>query len=165
MKRVVVLLAFMMIIPATMFAQLSVGPAVFLKSPVLLGQEVDIDKDNVNQFSFGGDVRYRIGWFQVEGLMLYSAGDVDSLDIFLDAGVALDVSIVTLSLGAGPNFTNNFGDSHATQAGLNAKVGADLRLGTIMIGASYIMALDIADYNFSVESSSGLLGAHVLFQM
>jgi hypothetical protein len=165
MKRVFVLIAFMAILPAMVFAQLSVGPAVYLKSPVLLGQEIDIDEVNVNQFSFGGDVRYRIGWFQAEGLLLYSTGDVDSLDLYLDAGVALDVAIVTLSIGAGPNFTNNFGESHASQAGLNARVGADIQLGAISVGASYIMALNITDYRFSVQKSSGLLGAHVLFQM
>lgn len=165
MKRVIVVLALMMILPAMAFAQLSAGPAMFLKSPVLIGQDIDIDEVNVNQFSFGGDLRYRIGWFQAEGLALYSTGDVDSLDLFLDAGVALDISILTLSIGAGPNFTNNFGESPATQAGLNTKAGVDLRLGKFTVGAAYIMALDINDSGFSVESSSGLLGIHALFQL
>ncbi len=165
MKRAFVLIALMAILPVMAFAQLSVGPAMFLKSPVLVGQDIDMDEVNVNQFSFGGNVRYRLGWFQAESLLLYSAGDVDSLDLFLDAGVALDVGIITLLIGAGPNFTNNFNESPADQAGLNTKVGAELRIGAITVGASYIMALDITDNSFSVEKSSGLLGAHVLFQL
>jgi hypothetical protein len=72
MKRFFVLMALSLILPAMAFAQLSVGPAAFLKSPVLLGQAIDVDEVNVNQFSFGGDVRYRLGWFQAEGLLLYS---------------------------------------------------------------------------------------------
>ena len=43
----------MAILPAMVFAQLSLGPAVYLKSPVLLGQDNDIDEVNVDQLSFG----------------------------------------------------------------------------------------------------------------
>ena len=163
MRRVCVILAVMMILPTFAFAQLALGPAAFLKSPVLLGQAVDVSELNVNQFSFGGDVRYRVGWFQAEGLLLYSLGEVNSLDIFLDAGVALDISIVSLSIGAGPNFTNNLGQSPPVQAGLNAKAGADLRLGPVSVGVSYIMAMTIDDFTVNVKASSGLLGVQVLF--
>jgi len=163
-KKVFLILSVLLILPAMAFAQLSVGAAAFLKSPVLLGQSINIDKVNVNQFSFGGDVRYRIGWFQAEGLLLYSAGDINSLDLFLDAGVALDISIVTLSIGAGANFTNNLQGLPIQQAGLNSKIGADVRLGPVSVGASYIMALDITSNGFSIETSSGLLGVHVLFR-
>ena len=163
MKKVLVILAVMMILPAIAFAQFAIGPAAYFSSPVLLGQSIDIDEVNVNQFSFGVDTRYRVGWFQAQGLMLYSMGDINSLDIFLDAGVALDVAILTLSLGAGPNFTNNFDASPAQQAGLNSRLGADVLLGPVSVGASYIMALDITDSGFSVKTSKGLLGAQVLF--
>lgn len=164
MKKVLVILIFLMVLPVMAFAQLGFGPAAFFKSPVLLGQSVDSDEVNVNQFSFGGDVRYRLGWFQAEGLMLYSAGDINSLDVFLDAGVALDVAILTLSAGAGPNFTKNFDGSPAQQAGLNSKVGADVRLGPISVGMSYIMSLNIDD-GIDINTSSGLLGAQVLYWM
>lgn len=155
----------LMILPAMVFAQLSVGPAIYFKSPILIGQEVNSNELNVTQFSFGGDARYRIGWFQAEGLLLYSTGAVNSLDLFLDAGVALDVGPFILSLGAGPNFTNNFGKGRAMQAGLNTKTGVGLQLGEIIVGASYITALNISDRSFQVNRSSGLLGAHVLFQL
>ena len=145
MKRILVIMAVLMITPTIAFAQLGFGPAAFFKSPVLLGQSIDTDEANVNQFRFGADVRYRMGWFQAQGLGLYSMGDVNSLDLFLDAGVALDVAIVTLSAGAGPNFTNNFDSSPARQAGLNSRVGADVLLGPVSVGASHIMALNISE--------------------
>ncbi len=151
-----------MIVPTFAFAQFAVGPAAFFKSPGLLGQSIDEDEANVNQFSFGGDARYRIGWFQAQALGLYSAGDINSLDLFLDAGVALDVAILTLSAGAGPNFTKNFDGSPATQAGLNARTGADVRLGPVSVGMSYIMSLNL-DHGIDIKTSSGLLGAQVLF--
>lgn len=162
MKRVLLILAVAMILPAVAFAQLGVGPAAFFKSPVLLGQSIDVDEVNVNQFSFGGDLRYRLGWFQAQALGLYSAGEINSLDLYLDAGVALDVAIVTLSFGAGPNFTNNFNTSPATQAGLNARTGADVHLGPVSVGVSYIMSLNL-DHGIDIRTSKGLLGAQVLF--
>jgi hypothetical protein len=84
--------------------------------------------------------------------------------MYLDAGVALDVAILRLSLGAGPNFTTNFGQAAPIQAGLNAKIGADVKLGPISVGASYIMVLNLAN-GVNVQTSSGLLGIQVLFWM
>jgi hypothetical protein len=115
-------------VPIAVFADWGIGGAVFYKSPVLLGQSIDTTSVNVNQFSFGGDPRFKLGWFQAEGLLLYSAGSVSSLNLYLDGGVALDLTILRLSIGAGPNFINNFSNSPPTQAGLNFKAGADVVL-------------------------------------
>lgn len=162
MRKLVLILAVLAFVPLAAFADWGVGGAAFLKSPVLLGQPVDTDNVNVNQFSFGGDLRFKLGWFQAEGLLLYSAGDIQSLNMYLDAGVALDVAILRLSLGVGPNFNTNFGQSTPVQAGLNAKIGADIKLGSISFGASYIMALNL-DNGVNVQTSTGLLGVQVLF--
>ncbi|MCX7030215.1 MAG: hypothetical protein NTU62_08855 [Spirochaetes bacterium] len=164
MRKLVLILAVLAIVPVAVFADLGVGAAAFYKSPVLLGQPIDLGSLNVDQFSFGGDVRFKLGWFQAEGLLLYSAGDVNSLNAYLDAGLALDVAILRLSLGAGPNFTYNFGESSPMQAGLNAKVGADVMLGPVSIGASYLMALNLEN-GIHIGTSSGLLGIQILFWM
>jgi len=162
MKKLVLVLAILAIVSAASFADFGIGGAAFYKSPVLLGQPVDLSNLNVNQFSFGADARFKLGWFQAEGLLLYATGDVDSLNAYLDAGVALDVAILRLSLGAGPNFTYNFGEPAAVQVGFNAKVGADLMLGPISIGASYIMAMNLQN-GIHIGTSSGLLGIQILF--
>ena len=164
MRKLFLILAVLMILPVAVFADWGIGGAAFYKSPVLLGQPLDLGNLNVDQFSFGGDLRFKLGWFQAEALVLYSAGEVNSLNAYLDAGVALDVAILRLSLGAGPNLIYNFGQSSPTQAGLNAKVGADLMLGPISVGLSYIMALNL-DNGFYVRTGSGLLGVQVLFWM
>jgi hypothetical protein len=161
MRKILIVLM-VLALPVAAFAEFGAGAAAFYKSPVLLGQPVDVDNVNVDQFSFGGDVRLKLGWFQAEGLALYSAGVVDSLNIYLDAGLALDVAIVRLSLGAGPNLVYNIGGSHPVRTGLNAKIGADVMLGSISLGASYIMALNL-DSGFRVDTGSGLLGVQVLF--
>lgn len=164
MKKPVLILAVLLILPVAVFADWGIGGAAFYKSPVLLGQPIDTNNLNVNQFSFGGDLRFKLSWFQAEALLLYSAGDVNSLNAYLDAGMALDVAILRLSLGAGPNFTYNVGESSPIQAGLNAKVGADVKLGPISFGLSYIMALNI-DNGLYINTGSGLLGVQVLFWM
>jgi len=164
MKKLFLILAVLVILPVAVFAELGIGGAAFYKSPVLIGQPVDIANINVNQFSFGGDLRFKLGWFQAEALVLYAAGDVDSLNAYLDAGVALDVSILRLSLGVGPNFAYNFGEDSPLQAGLNAKVGADIKLGAISFGLSYIMVMNL-DNGLYVNTGSGMLGAQVLFWM
>ncbi|MFA6857558.1 MAG: hypothetical protein WCR31_10135 [Treponema sp.] len=73
MKKILSILAILAVLPVFMFAEktggLDIGGAMFFKSPVLLGQLVDRDSLNVNQFVFGGDVRYKLGWFQAEGLL------------------------------------------------------------------------------------------------
>jgi hypothetical protein len=161
-KKAFLILCILAIVPVAVFAELGVGGAAFYKSPVLLGQAVDASGVNVNQFAFGGDARFTLGWFQAEGLLLFSAGSVSSLNLFLDAGLALDLAMFRFSLGAGPNLTYNFTHSPATQAGLNFKAGADLKLGPISVGLSYIMALNISN-GIDVTTGSGLLGASVLF--
>jgi hypothetical protein len=162
--RKLILILVLVILPVAVFADWGIGGAAFYKSPVLLGQPIDTSNLNVDQFSFGGDLRFKLSFFQAEALLLYSAGDTNSLNAYLDAGLALDVAILRLSLGAGPNFTYNFGESSPVQAGLNAKVGADVMLGPISLGLSYIMALNLNN-GLYINTGSGLLGVQVLFWM
>ncbi len=165
MKRIIVLLTLCVLFPLAVFAQgatIGLGGAMFFKSPVLMGQSIDADNLNVDQFAFGGDIRARMNWFQVEGLVFLSTGEVNGLNLMLDAGVALDIALVTLSVGAGPNLTYNFNESKPFKTGLNAKVSADLNLEIVSFGLSYIMNLDI-DNGIQLQTSSGLLGAQILF--
>jgi hypothetical protein len=163
-RKLLLVLALLATLPIAAFAEWGVGGAAFYKSLILMGQPIDPANANVNQFSFGGDLRFKLGWFQAEGLLLYSSGDIQSLNLYLDGGVALDVAILRLSLGIGPNFATNFGQSAPVQAGLNAKASADIKLGAISFGVSYIMALNLSN-GFDVQTSTGLLGIQVLFWM
>jgi len=162
MKKLIFLVIVLTCFSFAAFAQLGVGGAALFKSPVLIAQPIDTDKLAINQFSFGGDLRLKISEFQVEALLLYSAGNYNSITAYFDAGIAIDVAMIRLSAGAGPNFTGNFGRSPATQIGLNAKIGAEIVLEQISAGLSYIMVLNIDD-GIDIATSSGLLGATVLF--
>jgi hypothetical protein len=162
--RKLLLILVLVILPVALFAEWGIGGAAFYKSPILLGQPVDTANLNVDQFSFGGDLRFKLAWFQAEALVLYATGDTNSLNAYLDAGLALDIAILRLSLGVGPNFTYNFGESSPIQAGLNAKVSTDIKLGPVSFGLSYIMVMNL-DNGLYVNTGSGLLGAQVLFWM
>lgn len=165
MRKLVLVLAALVAFGSAVSAQgvgLGIGGAAFYKSPYLLGQNPVPADLNVNQFVFGGDLRVKVSIFQAEALVLLATGTLSSFNVYLDAGLALDIAILRLSLGAGPNLTFNVGDSAPVQAGLNAKLGADIKLGPISFGLSYIMALSLAN-GVHPTTSSGLLGAQVLF--
>ncbi len=149
------------VLPAAAFAEVGIGGAAFYKSPVLVGQDPSSLDLNVNQFTLGGDLRLKLSILQGEALLLYAAGDVQSLNIYLDAGLALDVLFLRLSAGVGPNFVFVFGESNPLQNGLNAKLSADLKLGRISVGVSFIMDMSL-DGGIDVNTSSGLLGAQLL---
>jgi len=165
MRKLVLVLAVLVVFQFAVSAQgvgVGIVGAAFFKSPYLLGQPIDVSAVNVNQFVFGGDLRLKVSIFQAEALVLLAMGDLSSFNIYLDAGFALDIAILRLSIGAGPNFTFNVGDSAPLQAGLNAKLGADLKFGPISLGISYIMALSI-DNGIHPTTASGLLGAQILY--
>jgi hypothetical protein len=166
MKKIIVLTAALLLSLAVSAEEskgsLGFGGAMFLKSPVFVGQPIDADKVNVNQFDFGADARFKLDWFQAESLAMFSFGDVNGMNIFLDAGVGLDISLISFSLGVGPNFFWNFNAKPPVQTGINAKVGGDIRLDDMSVGFSYIMSL-VNDDGVSINTGSGLLGVQVLF--
>lgn len=162
MKRIILAIAVLVLIPVMSFAELAVGGAAMIKSPVFLGSSSVNEDLDINQFCFGGDIRIKQDWLQVEALVLGAASDVCGVDIYSDIGVALDVSPVRFSMGVGPNLNWNFGVTPLFQSGMNAKIGADIMLDTISVGVTYIMSMK---YNEHVEiyNKSGLFGLQVLF--
>jgi hypothetical protein len=165
MRKIVLILAILAILPAAVFADWGIGGAVFGKSPVLVGQSNDTNNLNVSQFGLGGDLRLKLSWFQAEALVLYASGNgVNSFDTYLDGGVAVDLAMIRLSLGVGPNFVFNTGNNSGGQVGLNAKAGADIMFGPVSLGLSYIMAMNVNN-GVQISTGSGLLGVSVLFWM
>jgi hypothetical protein len=163
MRKAVFLCALLLVVPLAAFAELGIGGAAFGKSPALVGQPDDTNNLNVSQFSFGGDGRLKLGWFQGEALVLYASGSgVNSLNTYLDVGWVGDLSILRLSLGAGPSLVYNAGTNSGAQVGVNAKVGADLMLGKISAGLSYIMNLNINN-GVQINTGAGLLGVNIMF--
>ena len=159
--RKMLLVLLVVLLPAAAFAELGVGGAVLYNSPLLSGGKVDAIDFNVNKFSFGPDLRFKIWILQLEALVLGSFGSSSSLDGYLDAGLAFDILFLRLSAGAGINGTYNF-DNGSFDKGFNAKANVDLKFGKFSVGLTYI--LDVAvDNGIKWNLSSGLLGAQVMY--
>jgi len=90
------------------------------------------------------------------------AGGSTALDLYTDVGLALDLLFLRLSLGAGPNFTYEFGGADPFMPGFNAKANVDIKLGKLSVGLSYIMGL-VVDNGIALDKSTGLLGVSVLY--
>jgi hypothetical protein len=84
------------------------------------------------------------------------------LDLYTDVGLGLDILFLRLSLGAGPNFTYVFGGDDPSMLGFNAKANADIKLGKLTVGVSYIMGLFV-DNGIALDKSTGMLGASILY--
>ncbi len=164
MSKRVLFVLLLCLVPLLSFAELGLGGAAFFNSPVLIGQEVTSSGLTSGGFSFGGDLRFKLSILQLEALgLLTFAGDTTALDLYTDVGLALDVLILRLSLGAGPNFTYVFGGAaDPSMFGFNIKANADVKLGKLTVGLSYITGL-VIDGGLAWDKSTGMLGASVLF--
>jgi hypothetical protein len=160
MKRILLILVLVSFLPLSLFADLGIGGVAFLNSPVLIGQPAIPDGLGLEDFTFGGNVRWKLGILQLDGLALLTMGDAIVVDIFADAEAVLDLLLFRLSAGIGPNVRYTFGTGEMN-TGFNAKVNADVKLGSISVGLSYIMALTL-DGGIALDKSKGFLGATVL---
>jgi len=163
-KRILIVLE-LCLIPLAAFADIDfgLGAAAFYNSPVLIGQDVDVSGWKTNGFTFGGHLRFKWSLLQLEALGLYTIkDDIKALDLYGDVGLALDLWILRLSLGGGPNFTYGCGGAMSDMLGWNIKANADIKLGRISLGLSYITGL-VVDDGIAWDKSTGMLGASVLF--
>ncbi len=162
MKRIL-LVALVVLLPVAAFAkpELGVGGSVLYNSPLLSGGKVDAIDFNVNKFSFGPDLRFKLWFLQLEALVLGSFGSSSSLDGYLDAGLVFDILFLRLSAGAGINGTYNF-QNGSFEKGFNAKANADLKFGKFSVGLTYILDVNLEN-GIHWNLSSGLLGANVMY--
>ncbi|UCF96350.1 MAG: hypothetical protein JSV89_14365 [Spirochaetaceae bacterium] len=164
MKKTLILVLVLAFIPLLCFAEFGLGPSAFFNSPVLIGQSVDGSTLREEGFTFGADARLiLLRFLQLEALGLVTLGEVNSIDLYADAGLALDLAILRLSAGVGPNFSILLGNaSESSLIGFNAKANADIKLGRLSFGLSYIMGLTV-DGGVALDKSTGMLGANLLF--
>ena len=159
----------LLILPVALFAQLQVGGTALYNYPLVEDSSSDI---SASDFTFGADARLKILLFQASGLALFTPGtDLSpaNLDLFLDGGITFDVLMFRLGLGAGPNFRVPLGEGSTSGFGLNVKATADLMLGDLSLGLTYLnkfeldfeQAGELLDQNYS----QGLFGISLLFSL
>lgn len=160
MRKVLPLAALAILLPLGVFAEAGFGVAGYYQSPALIGRDVDISAVGLDDFVFGGNARFKLAFLQIEGLALATFGADPAIDGYLDGGLALDLLFLRLSAGAGPSLRYRF-DQDRWSTGLNLKANADLKLGRLSVGVSYLVALDATD-GISLRRGSGLLGLSLL---
>jgi hypothetical protein len=162
MRKTLILVLVLAFIPLLSFAELGLGASAFFNSPVLIGQPIDKSELRENGFTFGADARFKfLKFLQLEALGLVTVGGNTSIDLYADAGLALDLAFLRLSARVGPTVFFLFDGSDPALAGFNAKANADIKLGRLSVGLSYIMGL-IVDQGVALDKSTGMLGANVL---
>ena len=164
MKKTLILVLVLAFIPLFAFAELGLGASAFFNSPMLIGQKPDISDLRSGGFTFGADARFKfLKILQLETLGLVTVGDVTSIDLYADAGLAFDLLFLRFSAGLGPIVFFLLSDvKDPTLLGFNAKANVDIKLGRLSFGLSYIMDL-IIDNGIKLDTSTGMLGATVLF--
>ena len=169
--RRILLLTVLFLLPVALFAQLQVGGTALYNYP-LSGDAGDASAVTPSDFTFGADARLKILFFQGSGLALFTPGSETvpgNIDIFLDGGVSFDVAMLRLGLGVGPNFRVPLGEGATTGFGLNVKATADLMLGDLSLGLSYLNKFELdfsqAEQLLDQDYSQGLLGVSLLFTL
>jgi hypothetical protein len=164
MKKILILIVVLAFVPLLSFAEIGVGASAYFNSPVLVGQDVDTHALWDGGFTFGGDLRWKfLKILQLDVPVLVAIDDVSSIGILPNLGLAFDLWILRLSAGVGPSVTFLLSDvTDPTLLGFNAKANADIKLGPISVGLSYVMALNF-DSGVALDKSTGMLGANVLF--
>ncbi|MFW6288373.1 MAG: hypothetical protein ACOC2Q_01175 [Spirochaetota bacterium] len=169
MRRLTLFLI-LLILPVALFAQLQVGGTALYNYPLV--DDAPSTDISASDFTFGADARLKILLFQASGLALFTPGTEltpANIDLFVDGGITLDLLMFRLGLGAGPNFRIPLGEGSTSGFGLNVKATADLMLGDLALGLTYLnkfeLDFDQAGELLDQDYSQGLVGISLLFAL
>jgi len=123
----------------------------------------------LDDFTFGAEARLSLGLLQGAAAVLYYPDEFDpSLIALTDIGVTLNLAIVRLGVGIGPNFFIPLNDGGPTGSlGLNLKGAVDLQLGGLSVGlVGYYYLASLEDIGADLfETAQPWLGLTVLFKL
>ncbi|MCF7941323.1 MAG: hypothetical protein K9M84_06910 [Spirochaetia bacterium] len=156
-KFLVVLMALLLIMPATMFAAdligFRIGPTAMLNgtlNPDVEDWGLDLENLSVEDFTFGADARLNFSLIEVNALALVTPEGEDmasgTIDLYANAGVSISLlNLLRFGVSAGPMFEIAYGEAadvsetDPMEANLNLRMTADLLLGDFSIGATGII--------------------------
>jgi hypothetical protein len=149
MKKLVIVLI-IALLPALAFAvDFQIGATAMYKG--LLSDIVDgPDGITFGDFTYGGELRLGFGLLQGSAAILYYPDPVaSSLVALTDIGLTVNLVIVRIGAGIGPNFYVPLGGSiSGVPVGLNLKGMVDLQLGKLSLGVvGYYYLASLSDLN------------------
>lgn len=174
MKNLWLCSVLLLVFPVLVFADFQFGPVMQYKVPISAESQVPgKDTVSINDFSFGADARLNMSFLQLTTYALYNPGDSShnmpgSAKLYLDGGICVDIAIVRLGVGLGPNFIVNFHPSSITsQVNGNIRFAADLMLGDVALSAVYLVEANLtkAGIHEAFRDIHGQLGLSLLFKL
>ncbi|OHD67998.1 MAG: hypothetical protein A2177_07800 [Spirochaetes bacterium RBG_13_68_11] len=147
MKKLIVVLI-IALLPTLAFAlDFQIGGTAMYKG--MLSDIVDGPNGiTLQDFTYGAEARLTFGLLQGAAAFLYYPSEpYDSLKLLADIGVTLNLAIVRLGVGIGPNFQIPLdgGSVDGLPLGLNLKGAVDLQLGKLSLGVVGYYYLDSFD--------------------
>jgi hypothetical protein len=163
MKKLMLMLM-LVLLPLGLFAQFYIGgSALYKEDPEYLQ---DPDDTLFDDMAFGGEIRLQFSLLELSALALYEFDG--AFDVYVDAGVAFDIAILTIGVGVGPNFIFQ-ADPDApepTSIGFNGKIHVDINLGDIKISGYWLFLVESLSYEeFEDNLTLGNIGVSVLFKL
>ena len=147
MKKILIVLL-IALLPAMAFAEFQIGGVGMYKGDVTTIQTTGV---GLTDFTFGAEARLKFGLFQGGASLLYYPGvSYNSIKALTDIGLSLDVAILRLGVGLGPNLAVNLGSGAAApvNVGVNLKLSADVNLGSLSIGlVGFYVLNDFSDFS------------------
>lgn len=200
MKKMILALAIVVfLVPAVLSAglvNLSVGATAQYGQPFdVLEDEIEWTEDmgNIENYTFGAEMRARVLFAEVNAMALYGSEEDDlTFSGVVTGGLSLDLlGLVRIGLGLGPRVTAVFPengdpifyaegeeivDGDFEEALMNTpltwRATADVKLGKILVGLNYTInsngfTLESSDYTKLLPASSawenGRIGASVMY--
>jgi hypothetical protein len=168
MKKLLVVLL-IALLPTLAFAvDLQVGATAMYKG--LLSDIIDgPDGISFDDFTYGGEVRLGFGLLQGGAALLYYPDPVVSQIVALtDIGVSLNLAIIRIGAGIGPNFAIPLGGTlTGIPLGLNLKGAVDLQLGKLSLGVvGYYYLSSLSDISADLfKTAQPWVGLTLLYKL
>ncbi|MCX7029866.1 MAG: hypothetical protein NTU62_07055 [Spirochaetes bacterium] len=169
MKKLIVVLM-IALLPTLAFAlDFQIGGTAMYKGLLSDLEEGAAATLTFDDFTFGGEARLNFGLLQGAAAVLYYPDEVaPSLVVLTDIGLTLNLAIVRLGAGIGPNFYIPLeGTVDGVPIGLNLKGAVDLQLGKLSLGVvGYYYLASLSDLKAGLfETAQPWLGLTLLFQL
>jgi hypothetical protein len=168
MKKLIVVLM-IALLPTLAFAlDFQIGGTAMYKG--MLADIQDGPSDiTFDDFTFGAEARLNFGLIQGAAAVLYYPGEPNaSLVALTDVGLTLNLAILRLGAGIGPNFYIPLGGTaDGVPVGLNVKGAVDVQLGNLSLGlVGYYYLASLKDLGADLfKTAQPWLGVTVLFKV
>lgn len=145
MKKILLLVLLVAIIPAFAFSDIQIGGIAMYNSDQSAATSL-----NMARLSYGGEARLKL-WILQGGISALYVPDpkTPSIAALTDLGLALDILFLRFGAGIGPNFSYKpSASSRLSASGLNMKLSGELIVGPFCVGlVGYYYFKDASEFS------------------